>query len=122
METQTIVIILFALLVAVLILTCVCVDGAAKAAKVKTIDREKVKAAAEHYGAYSPTLLPPEYDGALVGYVHDGYVNSVRAVYSAELLEALLVNKGIEDPRARLHAFEFGREPGMSYPLVIHTK
>lgn len=122
MEMQTIVIILFALLVAVLILTCVCVDGAAKAAKVRTIDREKVKAAATFYGCRPPFLFAPEYDGALVGYVHDRYTDSILAVYSAELLKALMANRGIEDPKAKLAMFEMGGRLGAVYPLVVHTK
>lgn len=122
METQTIAIILFALLVAVLVLTCVCVDGAAKAAKVRTIDREKVKTAASFHGCRPPFLFIPDYDGALVGYVHDRFLNSVRAVYSAELLEALIASSGVKDPHAKLVAFELSGAPGMPYPLVIHTK
>lgn len=122
METQTIVIILFALLVAVLILTCVCVDGAAKAAKVRTIDREKVKAAAEHYGCRPPLMFTPEYDGALVAYIYDKHMNNILAVYSVELLEALMASNDVKDFRARRSAFEFDREPGMPHPLVIYTK
>lgn len=122
METQTIVIILFALLVAVLVLTCVCVDGAAKAAKVQTIGREKVKAAATFHGCRPPFLFTPDYDGALVGYVHDKYMNSILAVYSAELLEALMANSGTEDPKVKLAMFEMGGKLGAVYPLVVHTK
>lgn len=121
-EIQNIAIALLALLIVVLALTCICVHVAAKATKVRTIDREKVKAAAERYGGYPPTLLPPEYDSALVGYVHDGYVNSVRAVYSAELLEALAAIDGNGDYRARLVELEFFGKIGAIHPLVIHTK
>lgn len=115
METQTIVIILFALLVAVLILTCVCVDGAAKAANVRAIDRENVRAVASHHGCFPPDLFAPDFDGALVGYVYDRRAGIVRAVYSAELLEALGV----------LGEMEFriiGWELTATSPIIMHTK
>lgn len=121
-EIQNIVITLFALFVAVLVLTCVCVRGAMKAAEVHIIGPEKVKAAALRRGCPLPFALAPDYDGALVGYVYDWRTDRVRTVYSEELLDAIMATNGTKDPAAQLRSFKYGTEPGIPYPLVIHTK
>lgn len=121
-EIQNIVIILFALFVVVAVLACVCVRGAMKAAEVHTIDLEEVKATASRLGCPPPFVFTPDYNGAIVGYVYDWRTDRVRAVYSEELLDAIMANNGTKDPAAQLRSFKYGTEPGISYPFVIHTK
>lgn len=121
-EIQNIVVTLFALLVVVAVLACVCVRGAMKAAEVHTIDLEEVKATASRLGCPPPFVFTPDYNGAIVGYYHDWRTDRVRVVYSEELLDAIIANDGTKDPTDRLHSFKYGGDRCIAYPLVIHTK